>query len=54
MWNRPRNWGHSKKENSSILILDKEIKKLKFKDFYNEHRKFMRIISLDEFYKLFN
>lgn len=43
-----------KKENSSILILEKEIKKLKFKDFYNEHRKFMRIISLDEFYKLFN
>jgi len=37
------------KKNSSVLNIDKDISKLKFKDFYYNHNLYMRIISKDEF-----
>ena len=43
----------SKKKNTSILKLDKPINKLKFKDYYNNYKEYMRIISLEEFKKIF-
>ena len=42
-----------KKDNSSILNLDKKIKDLKFKDFYHNHLSYMRMIDLNEFKKIF-
>jgi hypothetical protein len=39
------------KPNTNILKTNKEIKKLKFKDFYNNYKDFMRIISLEELKK---
>ena len=42
-----------KKDNSSILNLDKKIKDLKFKDFYYNHLSYMRMIDLNEFKKIF-
>ena len=45
-------WGIAiiqKKENSDILKIDKKISKLKFKDFYLNHKKYMRPISYEEF-----
>tara|TARA_B100001250_G_scaffold405567_1_gene423252 strand:- start:738 stop:1415 length:678 start_codon:yes stop_codon:yes gene_type:complete len=38
-----------KEKNSSILKLDKAVDKLKFKDYYNNYKKYMRIITLEEF-----
>ena len=43
----------SKKKNTSILKLDKPINKLKFKDYFNNYKEYMRVISLDEFKKIF-
>ena len=42
-----------KKKNSSVLKLSTEINKLKFKDFYYNHKEFMRVINLNEFKKKF-
>ena len=41
------------KKNTSILKLDKPINKLKFKDYFNNYKEYMRVISLDEFKKIF-
>jgi len=38
-----------KKKNSDPLKIDKDIIKLRFKDFYNNYPKFMRTITFDEF-----
>ena len=38
-----------KNKNSSILKLINETNKLKFEDYYNSHKEYMRIISLEEF-----
>jgi len=43
----------TKKKNTSILKLDKPINKLKFKDYFNNYKKYMRVISLEEFKKIF-
>ena len=37
-----------KKKNTDLLVLDKKAKKLKFKDFYENYKKYMRTISFDE------
>ena len=45
-------WGIAiiqKKENSDILKIDKKISNLKFKDFYLNHKRYMRPISYEEF-----
>ena len=42
-----------KNKNTSILKIDKPIEKLKFKDYYENYKNYMRIISLDEFKKKF-
>ena len=42
-----------KKKNSSVLKINKNIDNLKFKDFYLNHNEYMRIISLNKFYKIF-
>ena len=42
-----------KKRNSSILKLEKNIKDLKFKDYYKNYEKYLRVIDLDKFKKLF-
>ena len=41
------------KKNTSILYLDKPISKLKFKDYFNNYREYMRVVSLDKFKELF-
>ena len=41
------------KTNSSILKLDKPINKLKFKDYFNNYKEYMRVISLNEFKEIF-
>ena len=43
----------SKKKNTSILKLDKPINKLKFKDYFANYKEYMRVISLEEFKKIF-
>ena len=43
----------SKKKNTSILKLDKPINKIKFKDYFNNYKEYMRVISLEEFKKIF-
>ena len=43
----------SKKKNTSILKLDKPINKLKFKDYFNNYKEYMRVINLEEFKKIF-
>ena len=43
----------SKKKNTSILKLDKPINKLKFKDYFIKYKEYMRVISLEEFKKIF-
>src|SRR6056300_1645954 len=43
-----------KRKNTSILKLDKNVEKLKFKDFYENYVELMRVISLEDFYKIFN
>tara|TARA_Y100000817_G_scaffold115764_1_gene90725 strand:+ start:325 stop:1002 length:678 start_codon:yes stop_codon:yes gene_type:complete len=42
-----------KEKNSSVLKLNKAINKLKFKDYYNNYKQYMRLISLEEFKKKF-
>ena len=42
-----------KNKNTSILKIDKPIEKLKFKDYYENYKNYMRIISLEEFKKKF-
>ena len=43
----------TKKKNTSILKLDKPVKKLKFKDYFNNYKEYLRIIKLSDFKKLF-
>ncbi len=42
-----------KSKNSSILNIKKSIKKLKFEDYYNNYKEYLRVISLEEFKKIF-
>ena len=42
-----------KKRNSSILKIEKNIKDLKFIDYYKNNEKYLRVVDLDEFQKLF-
>jgi len=42
-----------KNKNTSILKLSTEINKLKFKDYYNNYKEFMRVISIREFKEKF-
>ena len=42
-----------KNKNSSILNLDKPINNLKFKDYYTNYKEYLRVISLEEFKKIF-
>ena len=42
-----------KKRNSSILKIEKNIKDLKFKDYYKNYIKYLRVVDLDEFQRLF-
>ena len=41
------------KKNSAILQINKKAKKLTFKDFYNNYKNYMRVISLEELKKKF-
>ena len=40
-----------KKENSSILKIEKPINELKFKDYFNNYKEYLRVISIDELKK---
>ena len=42
-----------KKNNSSVLKIKRNIKELKFEDYYNNYKEYLRVIDLDEFKKLF-
>lgn len=42
-----------KNKNTSILKLSTEIDKLKFKDYFDNYKEYMRVINLDEFKKKF-
>ncbi len=42
-----------KNKNSSVLKIKKNIKDLKFEDYYNNYKEYLRVIDLDEFKKLF-
>ena len=42
-----------KNKNTSILKIDKPIEKLKYEDYYENYKNYMRIISLEEFKKKF-
>jgi hypothetical protein len=42
-----------KEKNTSILKLDKPINKLKFKDYFNNYKEYMRVISLEKFKEIF-
>ena len=42
-----------KTKNSSVLTLTKKISELKFEDYYNFYREYIRIISINEFKKKF-
>ena len=42
-----------KKKNTSVLKLSTEINKLSFKDYYHNHKKYMRIISISKFKEKF-
>ena len=42
-----------KRENSSILKIDKSISKLKFKDYYYNYKRFLRVIDLQKFLQIF-
>ena len=42
-----------KKENTKILKIDENIKKLKFKDFYKNYNEYMRIISIKDLKEMF-
>ena len=41
------------KKNSSVLKLNKPIGKIKFKDYFENYKEYMRVISLPEFKKIF-
>lgn len=41
------------KKNSSILKLNKPISKIKFRDYYNNYKAYMRIINLEKFKEIF-
>lgn len=41
------------KKNSSILKLNKPIDKIKFKDYFENYKEYMRVISVSEFKKIF-
>ena len=43
----------TKKTNSSKLILNKPIDTIKFKDYFYNYKEYMRVITLDEFKKIF-
>ena len=43
----------SKKKNSSPLSLNKPIHKIKFKDYFDNYKEYMRVISLAELKKIF-
>ena len=43
----------TKNKNTSILKLDKPISKLKFKDYFNNYKEYMRVISLKKFKEIF-
>ena len=42
-----------KEKNTSILKVDKKIKDLKFKDYYENYNKYIRVININEFKKMF-
>ena len=42
-----------KNKNLSVLKIKKDIKDLKFEDYYNNYREYLRVIDLGEFKKLF-
>jgi hypothetical protein len=42
-----------KKKNTSILQISKKIKELKFKDFYKNHKEYMRTISIKDLQEKF-
>ena len=42
-----------KRENSSILKIDKSISKLKFKDYYYNYKSYLRVIDLEKFLQIF-
>ena len=42
-----------KTRNSSILKIKKNIKDLKFEDYYNNYKEYLRVISLEKFKKMF-
>ena len=41
------------KINSQPLKISKPINKIKFKDYYNNYKTYMRVINLDQFKKIF-
>tara|TARA_B100000900_G_scaffold263070_1_gene224353 strand:+ start:1098 stop:1775 length:678 start_codon:yes stop_codon:yes gene_type:complete len=43
----------TKKKNTSILKLDKPINRLKFKDYFNNYKEYMRVINLEKFKEIF-
>jgi len=43
----------TKKKNSSLLSLNKPINKIKFRDYFDNYKEYMRVISLTEFKKIF-
>ena len=40
-----------KKENSSILEIEKPINKLKFKDYFDNYKQYLRVISIEDLKK---
>ena len=42
-----------KNKNLSVLKIKKDIKDLKFEDYYNNYKEYLRVISLEEFKKIF-
>ena len=42
------------KNNTDLLSINKKPIELKFYDFYNNYKKYMRVISLEDFKKIFN
>ena len=42
-----------KEKNTSILKVDKKIKALRFKDYYENYNKYLRVININEFKKIF-
>ena len=43
----------TKKKNSSLLSLNKPINKIKFRDYFDNYKEYMRVISLTELKKIF-